>query len=335
VLHEGLLIVVAAAESQSLVGLDAATGREVWRQEAASLDGTWGTPTFTKTAQDRTEMVLGVPKEIWGLDPLTGKLRWFATVNEAEQANSSIVIHDGVAYGFTGRGGGSAAVKVGGQGDATESHVLWTGRDMDRFGSPIFFNDRLYLIANGMVNTINPQTGERIDQARLEGAARSGGGMMGSLDYASPVIAGNHLYYLNGSGQTFVFKLGETPQQVSVNRLTDEPETFGGTPAISQGRLLIRSNKRLYCVKDMGETVNEADNRIADAADSGNGQPGAGRPPGGGGGRGQAGGRGPGGGRGQGGGPGGRGQGGGRGFGRDQAEDTRPKRPARPTSDGQ
>lgn len=333
VLHDGLLIVVAAAESQAIIGFDAATGKEVWRQEASALDGTWGTPTFV-TVEGTKEMVLGVPKEIWGLDPSTGKLRWFAEVNAAEQANSSVIINDGVAFSFTGRGGGSAAVKVGGKGAVTESNVVWKGRDTDRFGSPIMYNGKLYLFAGGMLNVIDPETGERSSQERLEGVARRGGGMMGSLDYASPIIADGHMYYINGAGQMFVFSLGEEPRQLTANLVTNERETFGGTPAASQGRILFRSDKRLYCVQDMGQTVNDADNAVeqapADEAGPG-GRPGGGGP--GAGGRGRPGGGPPGGpgaggaGRPGGGGPGGRG-----GFGGNR-EDNRPKRPQRPTSD--
>ncbi len=325
IVHEGIVIVVASAESQSLVGLDKATGREVWRQEAAMLDGTWSTPTVVNRAEGTPELVLGTPKEIWGLDPATGQLRWFAAVSGAEQANSSPVVHEGTVYGFTGRGGGSAAVKLGGQGDVTESNVVWTGRDTDRFGSPVFYQGRLYLVANGMVNVIDPQSGERIEQIRLEGAVRGGGGMMGNLDYASPIIAGGHMYYVNGSGQVFVFRLGEGLEQIATNRLTTEKETFGGSPAASGGRLLFRSNRHLYCVGDLGQTVNEADNRVAEAPAE-EGPPGGGR-------GGFGGGRGPGQG---GGGPGGRpggGQRGGPGGGRpggQEREDNRPNRPARP-----
>jgi outer membrane protein assembly factor BamB len=331
VLHDGLLIVVAAAESQSIIGFDAATGKEVWRQEAAALDGTWGTPTFVSAEGGTKEMVLGVPKEVWGLDPATGKLRWFAEVNGAEQANSSVIVNDGVAFSFTGRGGGSAAVKIGGKGEVTEANVVWKGRDTDRFGSPIMYNGKLYLFANGMLNTIDPTTGERVSQDRLEGVARRGGGMMGSLDYASPIIAGGHLYYINGAGQMFVFSLGEEAEQLSANRVTNDSETFGGTPAASQGSLIFRSDKRLYCVKDMGQTVNDTDNAVeeapADEAGPGGGRPGGGRP-GAGGPGGRPGAGGPGGGAG-----GGRPGGGAGGRGGNAEPDNRPKRPERPQID--
>ena len=334
IVFEDLVIVTASAESQAVVGLDAATGKEVWRAEAKGLDGMWGTPTLVPVGDGRTDLVMSVPKEIWGLDPSTGKLRWYAEATGADQAQSSPVVVDGVVIAFTGRGGGSVAVKAGGEGETTDSSVLWSGRETSRFGSPIAYGDRVYLVANGVVTVVDRESGERLDQVRLEGAVRGGGGF-GSLDYASPVIAGNHLYYLNGSGQMFVFQLGEELKQIAVNRVSTGEETFGGTPAISDGRMVLRSSAALYCLADKGETVDPADNVIAatesDRPAGGRGGFGGGRPAGGGGRGGFGGGR-PAGGGGRGGFGGGRGGGGGEGRG-GRPEDNRPERPQRPPTD--
>ena len=90
---------------------------------------------------------------------------------------------------------------------------------------------------------------------------------MGSLDYPSPVVVGNRMFYLNGSGQMFVFAAGDELKQIVVNQVTDDKEDFRGTPAVSNGRMVLRSGKYLYCVADKGETVKPADNLIAKAAD--------------------------------------------------------------------
>ena len=77
ILYEDLLIVAATAESEALVALNKATGEEVWRQEAAGFNSVWGTPTLAKVDDDRTDLVIAVPGEIWGLNPATGNLRWY------------------------------------------------------------------------------------------------------------------------------------------------------------------------------------------------------------------------------------------------------------------
>ena len=119
----------------------------------------------------------------------------------------------------------------------------------------------------------------------MEGAQRTGG-RFGSLDYPSPIVVGERLFYLNGSGQMFVFDLNDNAKQIAVNRVTTEKESFGGTPAVSNGRMILRSESNLYCVTDLGQTVSPDDIVAAtpeETAPSETGQQGGNRGGGGGG----------------------------------------------------
>jgi hypothetical protein len=127
-----------------------------------------------------------------------------------------------------------------------------------------------------VVTAIDGETGERIEQVRLRGAQRTGG-RFGSLDYPSPIVMGDRMFYLNGSGQTFVFDLGDNLKQVAVNRVTQDKELFGGTPAVSDGRLVLRSSKHVYCVTDKGEKSEQSVDAVAATeADAGGGRGGTG-----------------------------------------------------------
>ena len=201
-------------------------------------------------------------------------------------------------YAFTGRGGGSIALDVGGKGDVSESNTVWTGNENASFASPVRHKSRLYVVSRGVLTVVDAETGERLDQIRLKGA-RQTGGRFGSLDYASPIVVGDRLYYLNGSGQMFVFDVSkEDVEQVSVNLVTNEKETFWGSPAVSSGRMVLRSSKHLYCVMDKGETPKPTENVVARADPPAPGRGNSASRPGGGGPSGPAagpGGRGPGG----------------------------------------
>ena len=262
IIHEDTVIVTASAESQAVIGLDKNTGKELWRQEAEGLDGMWGTPALVQVDDDRTDIVMCVAKELWGLDPSSGKLRWYAAATDAEQSYSSVIMDGTRAFAFTGRGGGSIALDVGGWGNISDSNTVWTGSDTASFGSPVRYGSRIYLVARGVVTVVDSKTGDKVEQVRLRGARRTGG-RFGSLDYPSPVVAGNHLYTLNGSGQMFVFALGDKLKQVAVNDVTRDTETFGGTPAVSGGRMVLRSTKHLYCIADKGEKVSPDDTAVA------------------------------------------------------------------------
>lgn len=267
IVYNNLMIVTASAESQAIVGLDKETGKEVWRQEAAGLDGMWGTPILVTIDDTRTDLVMSVPKEMWGLDPTTGKLRWHSQATGAEQTHSSAIADGDKIIAFTGRGGGSVAIRAGGQGDVSESNVIWSGRDSARFGSPVSYQSKVYLVANGILTVLDEESGKKLGQARLQGGSGGGGGGFGSSDYASPVIADGKLYFLKGNGEMFVFKLGDSPEQISLNLVATDNETFGGTPAISDGRMFIRSDKNLYCIMQTQDDVepNASANLIAKA----------------------------------------------------------------------
>ena len=65
IVYKNIVIVTASAESQSVIGFDKESGKELWRQEAEGLDGMWGTPTLVKVNDDRTDLVMCVAKEMW------------------------------------------------------------------------------------------------------------------------------------------------------------------------------------------------------------------------------------------------------------------------------
>ena len=74
----------ASVENHAIVALDKKTGKQVWKQEADGFGSTWGTPILVDSG-DHTELVIGVPYEIWSLNPDTGKLLWYC---EAINTNS-------------------------------------------------------------------------------------------------------------------------------------------------------------------------------------------------------------------------------------------------------
>ena len=276
ILHGNVVIVPAGAEARAIIGLDAGTGKELWRPDSDGLGNVWGTPVAARIDDERTDIVIGAPYEIWGLNPETGKLRWYCEAMETDQFNSSVVVSNGLIFAIEGRGGGSIAIKTGGKGDITKTHVAWTGRDSNRFGTPAVYDGRIYFISNKVVNCIDAATGEKIYQGRLQGSPavgrdndqgeeQPGGGQpdggsqgrggfgggrggFGGSDYSSPIIADGKLYYTTRNGDMYVIKAGDTFEQVSANRVTADAEDFSATPAVSDGELFFRSNKHLYCV---------------------------------------------------------------------------------------
>ncbi len=255
IVHQDLVIVPAIAESGAIVALNKKTGEEVWRQTAEGFRGSWSTPLMVKVNDRRSDLVMGVPYEVWGLNPTNGKLRWFLPI-EGRSFYTSVSADNGVAYGSIGGrdGGCSFAVKAGGKGDVTETHEIWKGGDQSSYATPVIYKDRMFIASRGVATVIDAKTGDRIKRVRLDEKSQSSGGQNGSRrgfrgDYSSPVVADGKLYYIKRNGNMFVLSADEDLETIAVNRVTDASEEFSATPAISNGQIFIRSNKRLYCVE--------------------------------------------------------------------------------------
>lgn len=245
VLHGDLVIVTAAEESQSIRGLDRKTGREVWKAEAAGLELTYGTPAVVRLGDGREELVIAVPEEVWGLDPTTGKIRWYATHALTGNVSPSVVVDGEVVYVFGGfRSAGSLAVRAGGTGDVTKSNVLWTSRTSSYVATPLLHDGHLYWIDDrGQAFCADAKTGEQVYRQRVEGITASGRPV-----YASPVLAAGRIIVPSRWSGTFVLPAEPRYEILAHNTFAGDESDFSGTPAVADGRLYLRSGRFLYCV---------------------------------------------------------------------------------------
>src|SRR5436190_2321914 len=97
VLYKNLVIVNASEESRTVRALDKLTGKEVWKQDADTLELSYSTPALVE-ANGRTDLIVPVPNELWGLNPETGKLRWYANTAIAGNVSPSVIANNGIVY---------------------------------------------------------------------------------------------------------------------------------------------------------------------------------------------------------------------------------------------
>lgn len=169
IVFEDLVIVPAGPEGRAIVGLDKYTGKEQWRSDADTLGNVWGTPALAKVA-DSTELVIGAPSEIWGLNPKNGKLRWYCNYVDSDQFSSSVVVDGDTVFAVEGRGGGSIAVKAGGKDDVSNAaQVVWKGRDSSSFASPIIYQGRMYYVSRRTITCLDAKTHDMIFEGRFKG----------------------------------------------------------------------------------------------------------------------------------------------------------------------
>lgn len=239
-LYKNLVIVNANAESEALIALDKATGKEVWKTPATGYAGSWSTPVLADVKGEQDLVVL-MPGEIWGLDPDDGALLWFFP-GVRGGANTSLVTQDGVVYATSGGpgGSGSVAVRAGGQDDVSKTHLVWQKNLGSYVPSPVAVGEHLFWTDDrGVAYCVDAKTGDEVYRERLPGA----GGV-----YASVVAADGKLYVVTRANGTFVLPAGPEFKVLAHNVLESDPGDFNAGPAVAPRRLLLRSNQALYCL---------------------------------------------------------------------------------------
>jgi outer membrane protein assembly factor BamB len=239
VLYNDLVFINASVESKSLVALDKNTGDEKWR--ATDINDSWNTPVIVTASSGRKELIVATKGSVRAYDPETGKPLWTCDTDIGWYMVPSVVASDGIVYCLGGRSGvGALAVRAGGSGDVTKTHRLWTIVKGTNVPSPIFLDGHLYWMheKNGVAYCAKAESGAIVYEKRLERADQV---------YASALLAEGRLYYLGRDGKMFVVAARPDFEQLAVNDLRDG-SIFNASPAIDGSRLLIRSDKFLYCI---------------------------------------------------------------------------------------
>lgn len=133
---------------------------------------------------------------------------------------------------------GLFAIDLGGRGDLTESAVRWRHeRSLPNIPTPLVYRGVLYLLREGgILTTFDPATGKVLKQGRLEGALEP--------YFASPIAGDGKVFFASKEGKVSVVKAAAEFELLGVSDLGEE---VWSTPALADGRLLIRTQKALYC----------------------------------------------------------------------------------------
>lgn len=133
------------------------------------------------------------------------------------------------------------AVRGGGRGDVTESHVSWKHptKYTDHIVSPLISQERMFLIKSGGITTVfDTRHGKP-----LRGAKR----IANACDYfASPIIGDGKIYLAGENGIVAVLEDAADYPLVAKNDLGD---SIVATPAIAKGNLVVRTRKQIMCFR--------------------------------------------------------------------------------------
>jgi outer membrane protein assembly factor BamB len=237
--HNGLLYLLCDQPSRSaLLAVDARTGKEVWRADRGKGRHSYSTPFVVEVPGGRTEVIVNSSERLDAYDARTGEHLWYT--GDANRFPIPMPIaHEGIVYTTRGyRSGPYLAIRPGGRGDITASHVVWRVPTGAPYVSSIVYASGLLFMANdaGVITAIDAKTGERVWQERT-----------GGVFSASPVAADGKVYFAGESGETIVVRASRKPEILARN---DIGERTVASLAIADGRIFIRTDRHLIAVGD-------------------------------------------------------------------------------------
>jgi outer membrane protein assembly factor BamB len=244
VFGDRIILVRDGCDQQYVTALDAASGRTVWRTDRPPLDTSaavyrkaFSTPLVFRHEGVEQMVVVGA-QWVVSYDPTSGRELWRVDTGETFSNSSRPVYGHGLVFVCTAYGGSKMlAIRPGGRGDVTHTHVAWeTKRSTPKRSSPLLVGDQLYMVSdNGIASCLQARSGEICWTQRLTGPHS-----------ASPLCTAGRVYFFGEDGVTTVVKPNAAYRPLAENRVDGR---IMATPALVGDSILLRTDTHLYCIE--------------------------------------------------------------------------------------
>lgn len=252
-----LLLHFDGSDYQYVVALDKETGRTVWKTDR-SIDfqdlGADGKPyrdgDFRKgfatplviTHEGQPLLISVGSQATYCYEPATGKELWRVEDRKKHSGTVCPVFGHGMVYTATGLAKGDLwAVKLGGHGVVTDTHIAWkVSRGVPNRPSPVLVGDLLFMVDQdvGVVTCLDAKSGAEIWRERLPGTGSHS---------SSPIAAEGRIYFFNENGQATVIEAGRQFKVLASNTLDGG---FMASPAVAGKALFLRTKTHLYRIEN-------------------------------------------------------------------------------------
>lgn len=246
------------AGSGKMKGYDPMTGKELWQCNSL-LRTIMTTPVvdgeniyMTCQSYGDTDRVLKFALLQWKDTNQDGRLDkkeidepFWEKFDKGDADNDGYLVDDEIDNAFqaeTNRVGGgniTQMIKGGGNGDVTDSHLIWNVDEKapSNIASAIVYEDQVFMVKKGGIcASFDKKTGETVFMKRRLNN-------FGNY-YASPVAGDGKVYVQGENGFLLVVKLGAEPELLAKNDMGD---SVVATPAIADGRIFVRTLNSIYC----------------------------------------------------------------------------------------
>jgi len=216
----------------ALHALDCSTGQTAWTT-TRPVPASWATPIVAQTPDGPQIITCGSPWVI-AYDPDTGAELWRADCLGGDVAPSPVAAN-GVVF-VCQEYANVAAIRTDGEGDVTQTHVVWKKQDgLPDTCSPLCNGELLFLVNNtGTVTCYDALSGKKVWEREFETEFNS-----------SPSLVGDKVYLMDTQGVMYIFEAAREYREAGRAQLGEESNAC---PAFVDGRVYIRGKEHLYCI---------------------------------------------------------------------------------------
>jgi outer membrane protein assembly factor BamB len=229
VVVDGVVIAQVECQGDSFVaGVDARTGENKWRIEREK-GSNWSSPIALRQPGKPNLVLLQSATHLSAHNPANGEEVWKMAL-ACNFIASTVASNDKL---FVPLSGGVTALSLSEKGAPKE---LWkTNKLSPNSSSAVLKGDRVFTLNRAVLNCGDVADGSIKWQLRLEGSF-----------WATPIIAGDHIYCFSAEGKAQVVKIGEDKGEVVST--AEFGDRIYGSPAVGNDGLFIRGDKFLYKV---------------------------------------------------------------------------------------
>lgn len=214
---ESVVILIDDLGPSYLVAFDKATGKDLWKVDRASR-ASWTSPVVT-TFDGRPTILVSSSGSLSAYDAATGKILATLEGLVGNTIPSPTVVGDLIVIGasenrmkpdIAASARSNCCVRITKKGDTTSFEMVWEGaKAISHHASPLIHKDHVYFVTKlGIVHCVELMTGRERYVMRLDNPC-----------WATPVGAGDHVYFFGKDGVTTVLKAGPKFDKVASNRL--------------------------------------------------------------------------------------------------------------------
>jgi outer membrane protein assembly factor BamB len=241
IVHNGTVYLCNDHEGPSfLLAVDANSGHIKWKVPRSGKRACYSTPCVFNRIGHGTEIIFVHSYQgIWGVAAESGARNWeidvFGTFKQRAIA-SPVVAGDLVigSSGFTTAKKNIVAVRPGKKLDEV-AEAFRVSQSVPHIPTPLIYQDHMYLWADiGVVSCVSMKTGKNVWRQRV-----------GGTFFGSPICVDGRLFAIDNKGTVVVVAASPNYKLLAKNPLGEASQA---TPAVSGGKLLLRTESRLIAI---------------------------------------------------------------------------------------